>query len=242
MKLVLDIGNTLGKLVVYGQENEVFRAQFELGEMHLVLIDLFFDFPKIKQTILCSVVSIEPQIQLFLKEKTILLEVNSEMRLPFENRYETPETLGADRIGLVAATVFMYPGKNCLVVDAGSCVTYDFISSDGIYRGGAISPGLQMRFKAMHEHTNKLPLVTLKEEFIALGANTQNSILAGAVNGLVFEIEGWQSSLGRTHEDLTLILTGGDAQFLSKRLKNTIFAHSNFLVQGLRQLLDYNTF
>lgn len=241
MKLVLDIGNTLGKLVVYDQEDEVFKTQFELGEMHATLIELFLNFPEITQAILCSVVSIEPQIQLFLKEKTILLKVNSQLKLPFENRYETPETLGADRIGLVAAAVFKYPGKNCLVVDAGSCVTYDFISSDGIYRGGAISPGLQMRFKAMHEHANKLPFVTLKEEFIAIGANTQNSILAGAVNGLVFEIEGWQSSLERTYEDLTLILTGGDAQFLSKRLKNTIFAHSNFLVQGLRQLLDYNT-
>lgn len=241
MKLVLDIGNTLGKLVVYRQQDEVFRSQFELGEMYTTLIDLFFDFPEIKQAILCSVVSIEAQIQLLLKEKTILLEVNSDIKLPFQNRYETPETLGADRIGLVAAAAFRYPGKNCLVVDAGSCVTYDFISSDGIYRGGAISPGLQMRFKAMHEHTNKLPFVSLKEEFIALGANTQNSILAGVVNGLVFEIEGWQSSLGTTHEDLTLILTGGDAQFLSKRLKNTIFAHSNFLVQGLCQLLDYNT-
>jgi type III pantothenate kinase len=241
MKLVLDIGNTLGKLVVYEQEDEVFKTQFELGEMYATLIELFLNFPEITQAILCSVVSIEPQIQLFLKEKTILLKVNSQLKLPFENRYETPETLGADRIGLVAAAVFKYPGKNCLVVDAGSCVTYDFISSDGIYRGGAISPGIQMRFKAMHEHTNKLPFVTLKEEFIAIGANTQNSILAGAVNGLVFEIEGWQSSLERTYEDLTLILTGGDAQFLSKRLKNTIFAHSNFLVQGLRQLLDYNT-
>jgi type III pantothenate kinase len=241
MKLVLDIGNTLGKLVVYDQEDEVFKTQFELGEMYATLIELFLNFPEITQAILCSVVSIEPQIQLFLKEKTILLKVNSQLKLPFENRYETPETLGADRIGLVAAAVFKYPGKNCLVVDAGSCVTYDFISSDGIYRGGAISPGIQMRFKAMHEHTNKLPFVTLKEEFIAIGANTQNSILAGAVNGLVFEIEGWQSSLERTYEDLTLILTGGDAQFLSKRLKNTIFAHSNFLVQGLRQLLDYNT-
>lgn len=241
MKLVLDIGNTLGKLVVYDQEDEVFKTQFELGEMHATLIELFLNFPEITQAILCSVVSIEPQIQLFLKEKTILLKVNSQLKLPFENRYETPETLGADRIGLVATAVFKYPGKNCLVVDAGSCVTYDFISSDGIYRGGAISPGLQMRFKAMHEYTNKLPFVTLKEEFIAIGANTQNSILAGAVNGLVFEIEGWQSSLERTYEDLTLILTGGDAQFLSKRLKNTIFAHSNFLVQGLRQLLDYNT-
>ena len=176
MKLVLDIGNTLGKLMVYRQQDEVFRSQFELGEMYTTLIDLFFDFPEIKQAILCSVVSIEAQIQLLLKEKTILLEVNSDIELPFQNRYETPETLGADRIGLVAAAAFRYPGKNCLVVDAGSCVTYDFISSDGIYRGGAISPGLQMRFKAMHEHTKKLPFVSLKEEFIALGANTQNSI------------------------------------------------------------------
>lgn len=241
MKLVLDIGNTFGKLVVYRQEDEVFRAQFEHKDMYTTLIGLFFDFPGIKQAILCSVVVVDSKIRLFLKEKTILLEVNNEMKLPFENKYETPETLGANRIGLVAAAAFKYPGKNCLVVDAGSCVTYDFISSDGIYRGGAISPGLKMRFKAMHDYTNKLPFVTLNEAFIALGTNTQNSILAGAVNGLVFEIEGWQSSFGSTHKDLTLILTGGDAQFLSKRLKNTIFAHSNFLVQGLCQLLDYNT-
>lgn len=241
MKLVLDIGNTLGKLVVYEQEDEVFSAQFELGEMHATLIELFLNFPEIKQAILCSVVSIEPQIQLFLKEKTTLLEVNSQMKLPFDNRYETPETLGADRIGLVAAAAFKFPKKNCLIVDAGSCVTYDFISSDGVYRGGAISPGLQMRFKAMHLHTNKLPFVTIKEDYIALGTDTQKSILAGTVNGLVYEIEGWQKSLETTHKDLTLILTGGDAQFLSKRLKNTIFAHSNFLVEGLSQLLDYNT-
>lgn len=109
MKLVLDIGNTFGKLVVYRQEDEVFRAQFEHKDMYTTLIGLFFDFPGIKQAILCSVVVVDSKIRLFLKEKTILLEVNSEMKLPFENKYETPETLGADRIGLVAAAAFKIP-------------------------------------------------------------------------------------------------------------------------------------
>ena len=241
MKLVLDIGNTLGKLVVYSKGDEAFSTTFEHGAMLDLIKKTRLKYPGIAQTILCTVVAVNPQTIAFLDSIGALITVNSQMKLPFDNRYETPETLGADRIGLVAAAAFKFPKKNCLIVDAGSCVTYDFISSDGVYRGGAISPGLQMRFKAMHEHTNKLPFVTIKEDYIALGTDTQKSILAGTVNGLVYEIEGWQKSLETTHKDLTLILTGGDAQFLSKRLKNTIFAHSNFLVEGLSQLLDYNT-
>jgi type III pantothenate kinase len=119
-------------------------------------------------------------------------------------------------------------------------VTYDFVSAKGQYIGGAISPGLQMRFKAMNEYTNKLPLIMADDSFVALGNNTHNSLLAGAVNGLVYEIDGWCNSFSAQYEDLTIILTGGDTQFLSKRLKNTIFANYNFLVDGLRQLLDYN--
>lgn len=240
MNLVLDIGNSFCKTVLYKGEDVVFTARGASARMAQDLKDLFVAYPSIKSAILCSVIALDPSIVSFLNNKTRLFLVNNELRLPFSNRYETPESLGADRIALVAAAAFEFPTKNCLVVDAGSCVTYDFLSADGIYRGGAISPGLKMRFAAMHEHTDKLPLITVAEDIVDIGTNTEKSLLVGAVNGLVYEIEGWSQSLEVEYEDLTVILTGGDAQFLSKRLKNTIFANPNFLVNGLRQLLDYN--
>jgi len=240
MNLVLDIGNSFAKLVLYSGEDVVFTNSVPHATMAQELKELYLKFPRIGHAILCAVGPVAPEIVTFLTKESVLIEVNSDLKLPYTNRYETPETLGADRIALVATAAFKFPNKNCLVIDAGSCVTYDFISAEGVYRGGAISPGLQMRFKAMHEHTEKLPLVAPIDAVVNIGTNTQKSLLAGAVNGLVFEIEGWSASLGREYEDLTVILTGGDAQFLSKRLKNTIFANPNFLAEGLRQLLDYN--
>jgi type III pantothenate kinase len=240
MNLVLDVGNSFGKMVLYKGEDVVFRDQTPATGLLKKLEKLFLKHHEIEHCILCAVGAVDPKVVPFLRKNTFLLEVSVQMKLPFENSYETPETLGADRIGLLAAAVFEYPDKNCLIIDAGSCVTYDFVSAKGQYIGGAISPGLQMRFKAMNEHTNKLPLIMADDSFVALGNNTHNSLLAGAVNGLVYEIDGWCNSLSAQYEDLTIILTGGDTQFLSKRLKNTIFANYNFLVDGLRQLLDYN--
>jgi len=179
MNLVLDIGNSFGKMVLYKGEDVVFRDQAPAAELFKKLKKLFLKYREIERCILCVVGAVDPKIVPFLKINTFLLVVSAQMKLPFENSYETPETLGADRIGLVAAAVFEYPAKNCLIIDAGSCVTYDFVSAKGQYLGGAISPGLQMRFKAMHEHTNKLPLLTADDRFLTLGNNTHNSLLAG---------------------------------------------------------------
>ncbi len=240
MNLVLDIGNSFGKIFLYEGEDLLFTNKVASARMAKELKELFESYPGIKRSILCVVGALDPAIVVFLDKNSRLLKVSHELKLPFENRYESPETLGADRIAVVAAAAFKYPAKNCLVIDAGSCVTYDFLSADGVYRGGAISPGLQMRFKAMHEHTDRLPLIAAVEDVEDVGTTTEKSLLVGAVNGLVYEIAGWTQSLQDQYEDLTVILTGGDAQFLSKRLKNTIFAHSNFMADGLRQLLDYN--
>lgn len=240
MNLVLDIGNSFGKIFLYKGEDLLFTTKVASTRMAKSLLDLFETYPEIKCSILCAVGALEPTIVPFLEEKSLLFVVDHNLKLPFVNRYESPETLGADRIAVLAAAAFEYPQKNCLIIDAGSCVTYDFLSADGVYRGGAISPGLQMRFTAMHEHTHKLPLITAVEDVAEIGTNTEKSLLVGAVNGLVFEIDGWTQSLKAKYEHLTVILTGGDAQFLSNRLKNTIFANSNFLADGLRRLLDYN--
>lgn len=240
MNLVIDIGNTFGKMVVYSGSRVVFSTKVASASMAKTLEGLFLEYPTIGHCILCVVGHLDLEVQSFLKKHTQLVQVSAQIKLPFKNVYKTPETLGADRMALVAAAAFKFPNANCLVVDAGSCITYDFLSANGFYKGGGISPGLQMRFKAMHEHTKMLPLLQAKEIDYSLGTSTEESLLAGAINGVVYEMDGWCNSLRAQYKDLKVVLTGGDAQFLSKRLKNTIFTHSNFLAEGLRLLLDYN--
>ncbi|MGB5270960.1 MAG: type III pantothenate kinase, partial [Eudoraea sp.] len=167
-----------------------------------------------------------------------LLSPNS--KIPFKNSYATPQTLGMDRVALATAAFYFNPDANTLVIDAGTCITYDMINDYGEYLGGAISPGLRMRYKALHEHTSKLPLLEPKNYNDIIGNSTDASIHSGVLNGICREIDGVIGQYQSRFEDLTVILTGGDAQILSKRLKNTIFAHSNFLLKGLNYLLEYN--
>ena len=131
--------------------------------------------------------------------------------------------------------------KNVLVIDAGTCITYDFINSDNEYLGGVISPGLTMRARAMHEFTAKLPLVeVVEEEKSILGKTTQQCLKIGVVKATALEIDGFISEYKNNFQDLTVILTGGDRQILSKNVKNSIFAPSNFLLEGLNQILEFN--
>jgi type III pantothenate kinase len=148
--------------------------------------------------------------------------------------------LGVDRIGLATAAFYFNPKRNTLVIDAGTCLTYDMVNDYGEYLGGAISPGLSMRYKALHDQTLKLPFLETKEPHDFIGNSTDNCIHSGVVNGICVEIDGVIDQYRERFVDLTVILTGGDSQFLSKRLKNTIFAHSNFLLLGLNYLLEYN--
>ncbi|MGA1385404.1 MAG: type III pantothenate kinase [Flavobacteriaceae bacterium] len=157
--------------------------------------------------------------------------------MPFESAYGPG--LGADRKAVLAAAWSLYPKRNCLVVDAGSCVTYDLLSAEGTHLGGGIAPGLQMRLDAMHQGTARLPKLTFEAADSLLGLDTQSCMSTGAASGMVFEIEGWYEALSAQYGDLTLILTGGDAEFLSVRVKKAIFAEPYFLLQGLNALLEY---
>ena len=141
----------------------------------------------------------------------------------------------------MATAAFYYNSTaNTLVIDAGTCITYDMVNGYGEYLGGAISPGLHMRYEALHNQTSKLPLLTSEEPIDIIGNSTESSIHSGVVNGISAEIDGVIDQYKMRFKDLTVILTGGDAQFLSKRLKNTIFADSKFLLRGLNYLLEYN--
>ena len=162
------------------------------------------------------------------------------INIPFINDYATPKTLGVDRIALVSAAKDQYEGKDVLIIDVGTCITYDFMNARGHYKGGAISPGINMRYKALHDYTEKLPLLDANIPQNILGNSTQTSIHSGVLYGVTLEIDGVISQYRQDFEDLTVILTGGNAHFLLDRLKNSIFANQNFLLEGLNFLLEPN--
>ena len=146
-----------------------------------------------------------------------------------------------DRIALVAAAVTNFPEKNTLIIDAGTCITYDFINFKGVYKGGSISPGLEMRYKALNIFTENLPLLGLNDDFDEfIGTSTETSIHSGVQHGMINEIKGVIEQYRKKNKDLTIVLTGGDVNFLSNRLKNGIFANPNFLIEGLNTILTHN--
>ena len=145
--------------------------------------------------------------------------------------------MGVDRLALVSAFAKAYPKQNGLIIDAGTCITYDFINAEGVYLGGAISPGLRLRYTSLHNLTANLPLLETKEVEQWIGDTTESAIHSGVYNGLIQEIDGVIAQYKDKYEPLVVILTGGDAHILSKRLKNSIFAHSNFLLEGLNYIL-----
>ncbi|MDX5426906.1 MAG: type III pantothenate kinase [Bacteroidota bacterium] len=168
------------------------------------------------------------------------LVVSESIPLPFMMSYKTPHTLGHDRIALAAAAATLFPQQDVLVLDAGTCLTLDFVTSHGVYLGGAISPGLKMRFRALHEGTAGLPLVEFSPHVELTGSTTRDSILSGVVRGMAFEIDGSVSAYQSQYPEVKVVLTGGDASFLGGFLKSTIFARPDFLLSGLNAILKYN--
>lgn len=241
MDLVIDIGNTLVKLAVFNS-NAVMVSRSTIPSVELAnkLNELEIEYPQIEWCILSSVSSVNPKHYELLEKRYALLHLTPDLPVPFINRYESPQTLGVDRIALVSAAIDQYPRRNVLVVDAGTCVTYDFVDAGGVFYGGAISPGFSMRYKAMHTFTNKLPLLAPREHAPLIGANTSESMHSGVLCGITYEIEGYIKAYRQVYPDLTVVLTGGDAQFLRDNLKNDIFANTNLLLEGLLYILKYN--
>jgi type III pantothenate kinase len=166
---------------------------------------------------------------------------SAETKIPLKNLYRSVSTLGSDRIAASVGAYFLQPDKNFLVIDAGTCIKYNFTNAQNEYLGGGISPGIQMRLISLHEHTSKLPLVKLTEDPIDLiGENTEQSILSGVVNGVISEIDGIIDGYQNRFPGILVLLTGGDSEFLAKRLKNSIFAHQNLVLKGLNDILNYN--
>ncbi|MDT0689386.1 type III pantothenate kinase [Salegentibacter sp. F188] len=240
MNLIVDIGNTSVKMAVFQGNSLQEKWVFPLSDFFKIFQEILNQYPEIGASILSSVVNSVSEEKKLLQKHTKLVELTPILSFPFKNKYATPSSLGKDRIALVAAATAQFPTKNTLVIDAGTCVTYDFKNAKEEYLGGAISPGLEMRFKALHKFTAKLPLLKPEGKFELTGNSTETSIVSGVINGLLLEIDGTIAAYATEYEDLTIILTGGDTQFLSMRLKNGIFANSNFLLEGLNYILEFN--
>ncbi len=240
MNLVIDIGNTLVKMAVF-QGDILIKKKISLRRDFLKnLEELERKYQKSGNIILSSVSKTPLKWLQKLEEGSRLFILNQQLPQVFTNLYLSPNTLGNDRVALVSAASKHFPAENVLVIDSGTCITYDFKNNKNEYLGGAISPGLDMRYKAMHNFTENLPLLEPEEGVTLIGNTTNSSMHSGVIYGITFEIDGIIAAYQAQYKDLTIILTGGDAQFLCKRLKNSIFANSNFLLEGLNYILEFN--
>ncbi len=240
MNLIIDVGNSFVKVAVYSRYRLLKKVTVEYDELILTIDKLNKQYPSINHGILSAVGQFAKKDLKALQSRLKIHVLSHTSKLPFKNEYDTPKTLGVDRLALVSASVLKYNDKNVLIIDAGTCITYDFITQENIYLGGAISPGINMRYKTLNNLTANLPLLKRKAPQNIIGKSTNGAMHSGVVNGVVYEIEGVIKEYKSRFQDLTVILTGGDGKFLSKRLKNGIFANSNFLLDGLNYILELN--
>ena len=238
MNLIIDIGNTLIKYAVFNGDS---LMQIESGPVPdwQTVFYLAREYP-IEACILSSVRRPDAAFENQLKAAFPFYKFDPSIPLPIVNAYESPETLGSDRLAAAVAGFHYSRGKACLVIDAGTCIKYDFVNSKGEYLGGAIAPGLEMRLKALHTFTGKLPLKPLEKKIDLLGKNTRESILSGVINGTIAEVQGMTDHFISMEPQLNIILSGGDSIFFDKKLKNSIFAIPNIVLHGLNQILQYN--
>ena len=239
MQLVIDIGNTRVKAALFEQNNLIHYFVFT-NVAELLQANIIQQY-KVKNCIVSSVIDgIKSLIEDIKKQVPVLL-YTVQTPTPLKNRYESPSTLGSDRLAASVAGNFMFPNRNVLVIDAGTCIKYNFINSNNEYIGGAISPGLQMRFNALHAFTARLPLLEIDENFDTfIATNSNENILSGVELGTVAEINSFIDQYRLLYPDINVVLTGGNVNFFEKRLKKPIFADSYLILKGLNIILDYN--
>ena len=240
INLVIDIGNSRTKLALFNQHDLMFSVPIEqLTVSHLKMLK--DEHPQLNQAILSSVKPVDDEILQFLSESfDLFIELDHQTKLPIKNLYETPETLGKDRIAAAVGANEFFPDQNLLIIDAGTAITYDLVSEKNEFIGGNISPGLQMRFKALNQFTGKLPLVSYSDEFQDIGRNTTEAIRAGVQNGILYEIAQTIELFNKNYQNLQIVMTGGDSIFFDKKLNYTIFVHFNITLIGLNRILEHN--
>ena len=237
--LCLDFGNTRKKAAIF--ENGNLTHAFVLNGEGTDEIKSILNEHQPQKSILSSVIHHDTAIDLLLSEKTSFHLLNHLTKLNFTVPVGKPETVGADRLALSAAVVHFYPGKNNLVVGLGSCITYNFINKYHQFLGGSISPGLEMRFRAMHEQTALLPLIEKEWNFPLVGYDTKTNLLSGVIMGMAKEIEGIVEEYEKKYSNFNVVLTGGDCTYFERLLKKKIFADPNLLYKGLYAISETNS-
>ena len=238
LNLVIDIGNTLLKAAIF--KNNLLIVSIEFKDNFELNIESILDKYPITHSIVSNVSNFNEGLNYLLSIRTKQILFYESIKIPFTNSYSTISTLGKDRIALVSAASKEFSKENVLIIDLGSCITYDFKNSKNYYLGGSISPGIHMRYKSLNDYTANLPLLNFKNITNFVGKSTEESIHSGVVNGVVQEVNGTISQYKDEFKEIKIILTGGDSKFLLKKIKNTIFAHSNFLLVGLNFLVESN--
>lgn len=236
MNCCIDLGNTRMKVAFFDQHELLGNYQVENPEV----LQQHLDHYQPHKVGICSVSKQEEHLLSQLQITVPVVVLNHHLSLPFESLYKTPVTLGVDRIAAVAGAQQLYPGQHLLVIDAGTCITYDFIDADRRYHGGIISPGFGMRLRAMHQFTASLPSLTLQKEAPLVGQSTAEAMHSGVINGTRGEIE----SIIRRYEDkfgaLQVITCGGDSNYFESSIKRHIFAVPYLVLIGLNTILLHN--
>ncbi len=240
MNLCIDQGNTQTKVAIFDKNQLIYNNSHR--PLTKIDVDCLLSEYNINKCIISSVTH-DDEIHAYLRQaigQVVILDHNT--KLPIENLYETPETLGKDRLAAVVGANYLRPNSNLLVIDAGTAITYDFINQHNQYVGGNIAPGLTMRCRALSHFTQKLPLVDINtnDSTEILGKNTISAIQKGAAQGIIFEIEGYVSELNKKNANIIVFLTGGDTNYFHNRLKNTTFAEIYLVLIGLNRILEYN--
>ena len=239
MKLIIDIGNTVAKLVAFDGDEPV--EEVRTSNESLAALGAFAAKYAFTHGIVGAVREITPQAEERLQALHIpLLRFTSSTPVPITNRYRTPQTLGSDRLAAAVGARSLKPGKDLLIIDAGTCVTYEVIDALGNYWGGNIAPGMHMRLRALHEFTAKLPLVEAEGAVPGMGYDTDTAIRSGVLRGMKYEIEGYIRSMRAKYPKHLVFLTGGDKINFDTTIKSIIFADKFIVPRGLNKILDYN--
>ena len=236
--LCFDFGNTRRKAAVF--INDVMSETIYLENDEIETLELIMEKYKPERTILSSVINHNAAIEKFLSQKSTFHKLSAATKINFTTPVGKPETIGADRLALIAAAVHFYPAKNNLIIGLGSCITYNFVNQSHQFLGGSISPGMDMRFKAMNDYTALLPLEKETWNFPLIGYDTRTNLQSGVLIGMAAEIEGIIGRYSSKYGNFNVLLTGGNSSYFAGQLKTRIFADHNFLFKGLYALSQLN--
>jgi type III pantothenate kinase len=236
--ICFDFGNTRLKAALFN-DHELLEV-IVLKDDNLKEIEALLDKFSPQKTILSSVIHHDKNIEILLAEKSKFHLLGPETQINFTTPVGKPETIGADRLALVAAAVDLYPNQHNLIISLGTCITYNFVSNQHAFLGGSISPGTQMRFRAMHEQTALLPLIQPSNEFTLVGYDTKTNLISGVILGIAAEIDGIIGAYEEKYANFNVLLTGGDICYFVPHLKKRIFADPNLIFKGLYAICEKN--